>query len=279
MKKIFIIAFTVLVAGCFEKTETKTADAASTTPPVGEVAAGESAVDGEIIATVNGVPISAARIAVYAPADAPNTEGVVENIITSELIAQEARKAGMDKQPDIVEQVHVAEQTVLGRAYTQQFISDNPVADEKISQLYEQLKAEYSDKFEYRSAHILVDDESLAQDLHAQISADGDKFAELAAQHSKDPGSAANGGDLGWADPRELVPEYANTMQATAPGQLAAPVQSQFGWHIIRVDEKRAINVPELNDEMRRRIQQREQAEQFTRHLEELRATATITRT
>lgn len=235
---------------------------------------------GRIIAVVNGSEIPELRISVYSPvAGAQPPEAVLENIISSELIMQAARKQGMHKMPDISEQLKIAEQSVLGGAYTQNFIATHPVSEETVAARYEELRQSLEGQNEYRTAHILVEDEALAKDLHAQISADGGKFAALAGEHSIDAGSARQGGELGWTEPRALVPEYAAAMQQTEPGALApAPVQTQFGWHIIRVDEKRPLSVPALDGELRHNIEQSVRAEMFSQHLEELRTAAEIVR-
>ncbi|MGI9298001.1 MAG: peptidylprolyl isomerase [Gammaproteobacteria bacterium] len=270
MKKTAILALSLLAAGCFHDSA-KTGEGADSAQTSG---------GGEIVAVVNGAEISETRISVYAPvAGGQDRETILDNIITGEIIAQAARDAEMHLRPEIAEQLRIAEQTVLGRAYTQEFIGENPVAEATVSLRYEELKSDLSGRSEYRTAHILVDDEELAGDLHAQISADGGKFAELAQEHSKDPGSAARGGELGWTDSSALVPEYAAAMEQTKPGALAvAPVRTQFGWHIIRVDEKRPLTPPPLNDDLRHNIEQSVRAELFSVHLEELRAAAEIVR-
>lgn len=270
MKKTTILILSLFAAGCFHDSA-KTEEGAEVAQTPGT---------GAVVAVVNGAEIHESRISAYAPVSGgQDRDAILENVITGELITQEARKAEIHLRPEILEQLQIAEQTVLGRAYTQQFIEDNAVPEETVAARYEELKSELSGRSEYRTAHILVSDETLARDLHAQISADGGKFAELAKEHSQDPGSAARGGELGWTDASALVPEYAAAMEQTAPGSLAAaPVQTQFGWHIIRVDEKRPVAPPPLNDELRHNIEQSVRAELFSVHLEELRAAADIVR-
>lgn len=277
MKKTVILILSVLAAGCFHDAAKQ--DGTTAANDTESMSMSESSGGGEVVAIVNGMEISDLRISVYAPAaSGQSPESILENIITGELITQEARKKEMHLRPEIVEQLRVAEQTVLGRAYTQEFIDNHLISAETVSLRYETFKAELAGQYEYRTAHILVQDESLAQDIYTQIAADGGKFAALAEEHSKDPGSAAKGGELGWAESRALVPEYAAAMEQTEPGNLAAaPVQTQFGWHIIRVDEKRPLPPPPpLNDEVRHNIEQSVRAELFSGHLDELRAAADI---
>ena len=266
MKKTATIILSLMAAGCFHDSPDESGETNATVSGA------------TIVAEVNGVPVSELRISIYTPAAAgADRQTILDNIISSELIAQAARKAGMDSRPEIAEQLQIAEQTVLGRAYTLDFIENNPVSEDDVAQRYEEMKSEIADTNEYRTAHILVEDESLAKDLYAQVAEDGAQFAELAKQHSLDTGSAANGGELGWTDPRALVPEYSDAMQNTAPGELAAaPVRTQFGWHIIRVDEKRPITPPTLNDELRHNLEQSIRAEMFSVHLKTLRDNADI---
>ena len=269
MKKTMILILSVFAAGCFHDGKTEKKSAADSVSG-----------SGEIVATVNGEEIFESRISVYAPAaGTTDREFILDNVISGEVISQAARAAEMHLRPEIAEQLRIAEQTVLGRAYTEEFLAANETSEATISLRYEELKSELSGRSEYRTAHILVGDEELAKQLHSQISADGETFAALAEEHSQDPGSAAQGGELGWADSGALVPEYAAAMQQTEPGNLVpAPVQTQFGWHIIRVDEKREVAPPPLNDDLRRNIVRAVQAELFSAHLQELLDGADIVR-
>lgn len=270
MNKIPLLLFAVLLGGCFHDTgDNQTADVA---PPA-------AVAHGEIVATVNGVKIPAVRISAYALSGGQNgdRQSIVNNMIVSELITQQARTAGLHNQPNIAEQLIVAEQTVLGRAYTQKFITELPVSDEAVQSKYDELKADFAGRHEYRSAHILVEDEALAKDLHAQIAADNGKMADLAAQHSQDPGSSAQGGDLGWLEASVLVPEFSEALIAAEPGSLVPqPVKTRFGFHIIMVKERRPVAVPAMSDEFRERIKQAIRADSFASHLAELRERAQI---
>lgn len=267
-KTTFIAALLVMLAGCYD--DKKTAQSDKTEIPADEIAA-----------TVNGVPIPKSRIVAYAAVGGGGGDAaaVVDNMITSELLTQAARKAGLDKDAEVAEQLAVAEQTVLGRAYTQKYLGENPVTEEVLTERYTELRKQYEGQSEYRSSHILVEDEALAKKLHAEISADSGKLAALAKKHSLDAGSGAQGGDLGWTNPGALVPEYGAALATTPPGKLAeAPIKTQYGWHVIYVAEKRPITVPALTDEMRARLRQAVRAEKFSKYIEELRGKASITK-
>ena len=231
-----------------------------------------------IIAVINGKPIPALRLSLYAT-QGGRQQDVVQNAIASELIAQAARKAGMDQDPETAQRLIIAEQNVLGGLYTQKFIAEHPVTEEDVQARYDLLKEQAQGEKEYKSSHILVETEDLAREIYDQVAEDADDFADLAKEHSTDTGSGAKGGDLGWVHPDALVPEYADALRSTPPGELAvAPVRSQFGWHIIMVTDARPVTVPELSDQMRQQINRAIQIEIFTKHLAELEADATITR-
>lgn len=239
--------------------------------------------DSPSIATVNGVDIPESRIALYAQGEQitdANRDVIIQNMITSELIAQAAKEAGIDDRAEVREQLAIAEQTVLGRVYVGEFFSENPIDDDRIEARYEELAEQAKSSQEYDAAHILVEDEGTAKQLLAQLNEADDAaqtFAQLARENSKDPGSAANGGKLGWVAPQSLVPEFAAAMQQLDGGALsAAPVKTSFGWHIIRVDARREAQVPPLTPQLRQRIEQGERADLFSKHIEELRAAADI---
>lgn len=233
-----------------------------------------------VVAVVNGVTIPSARLLAYVggreiPANEQQT--VVDNIIISELIAQAAREKGLDQSDAVRQQLAVAEYSVLGQAYVSDFFNNNPVEEERIKARYEELAEQAEGKEEYNVAHILVQDEALAGDLLGQLESNPGVFAELAKEHSQDPGSAENGGVLGWVVPQALVPPFAGAMQALKDGEFtAAPVQTDFGWHIIRVDGRRPLTVPPLNDDLRLRIQQEESALLLNEHLQEMREGAEV---
>ncbi|MGI9306356.1 MAG: peptidylprolyl isomerase [Gammaproteobacteria bacterium] len=266
-----LACFFALLAGCGESEEAKTAEKSA------ENGAAASA-DAEVAASVNGEPIPESRVSIYTSGGAKR-DAAIDNLITSELIAQAAKKAGMHEKPEIAEQLAVAEQTVLGRAYAEEFFGKAALDESKVQARYDELLAQFDKSYEYQSSHILVKDEAQAKDLYAQVSEDPEKFAALAQEHSLDTGSGAQGGALGWVGVDALVPEYGAALTATEPGNLAdAPVKTQYGWHIIYVAEKRPIAVPDLDESMRQRLRQAIQAEEFSLHIEELRKKAEITR-
>lgn len=141
-------------------------------------------------------------------------------------------------------QVAVAQQTVVLRAMIENFLKKNQPTDAEVKARYDDLVKTAGGNREYHLHHILVDSEQQAKELIAKIKG-GAKFEDLAKQYSKDPGSGKNGGDLDWSDPKAYVPEFAAAAQKLQKGQMTdEPVKTQFGWHIIRVDDIRDVAPP-----------------------------------
>ena len=222
--------------------------------------------DGTAVAIVNGASIPESRLASYASAAQ----------VAGGLQGEQRLAIGMRE--ELREQLIIAEQTVLGRAYITRFLDDNPITEADIDALYESL-TQGADASEYNVAHILVDDEGQANALLAQVLAAPDSFGEVAAENSKDPGSAQNGGNIGWIAPGSLVPPFAEAMQKTPKGKIYPEVvQTNFGWHIILVEDIRAASIPPLDDQLRGQLRQQAQAQKVQAHLQELADAATIER-
>ena len=197
-------------------------------------------------------------------------EQVKEELNTRELLAREAKKAGTDKNPEIKTQMDLASQTVLVRAYVSDWIKKNPIPDADLHTEYDKIKAQIGDK-EYKVRHILVKTEDQAKDIIAELQK-GAKFDELAKARSEDPGSKDKGGDLDWNAPANFVKPFGDAMKATPKGKFTPqPVQTQFGWHVIEVDDVRDAKVPSF-DEVKPQLQQRMQAQWLEKYFKDLRA-------
>jgi len=210
------------------------------------------------------------RTAQGAP-DSPELRNAIrEELNTRELLAREAKKANLDKQADIKQQMDLAGQTVLVRAYVTDWIKKNPVPDAELRKEYDAIKAQMGDK-EYKVKHILVEKEDEAKDVIAQLQKGG-KFDDLAKARSKDPGSKDKGGDLDWNAPGGFVKPFSDAMIATPKGKFTAtPVQTQFGYHVIMVEDVRDAKVPSF-EEVKPQLQQRVQAAHLDKYFKELRA-------
>ncbi|RFU47746.1 peptidylprolyl isomerase [Paraburkholderia sp. DHOC27] len=234
------------------------------------------------IAVVNGTPIPKARVDALVDQlvhqgqqDSPQLQAAVrEELINREILMQEAARRGIPTRPDVKAQVAVAQQTVVLRALIEDYLKNNQPTDEEIKARYDALVKDAGGK-EYHLHHILVDNEQQAKDLIAKIKA-GASFEDLAKQYSKDPGSGKNGGDLDWSDPKAYVPEFAAAAEKLQKGQMTdTPVHTQFGWHIIRLDDTRAITPPPL-EQVRPQIVQQIQQEKLQAYEESLRKNAKI---
>ena len=202
--------------------------------------------------------------------DTPELRNAVrDELITRELLAREAKKKGLDKSAEVKNQIDLTAQTVLVRAYVNDWVKANPIPDAALRNEYEQIKTQMGDK-EYKVRHILVEKEDEAKDVIAELQKGG-KFEKL-AERSKDPGSKANGGDLDWNAPGNFVKPFSDAMVKLPKGKFTAqPVQTQFGWHVIEVTDIRDAKVPTF-DEAKVQLQQRMQGQHLDSYFKELRA-------
>ena len=234
------------------------------------------------IAVVNGKPVPSSRIEVLKQqverSGRPVTPEVLaqikEELVAREIFMQEAKKRGLDATEDYKNQLELARQTILIRDLFADFQKKNPVTDAEIKAEYDKFVAANGGK-EYRARHILVEKEDEAKALIADIKK-GAKFEDLAKKMSKDPGSGANGGDLDWAAAGSYVPEFSAAMVKLDIGQMTdAPVKSQFGFHIIRVDDVREAQLPKL-EEVKPQIAQQLQQQKLSGYQDSLRSKAKI---
>jgi peptidyl-prolyl cis-trans isomerase C len=171
-------------------------------------------------------------------------------------------------------QIDLQRQAVLINAYLQDYIKANPVTDDAIRKEYERVK-ESAGAREYKVRHILVETEDEGKQLIAQIKKGG-SFEKLAGEKSKDQGSKGRGGDLDWATPARYVPEFGKAITKLKKGQMTdAPVKSQFGWHVIRVDDERPAKLPSF-EEVKPQIEQQLRQQTVNKVFTDLRAKAKI---
>lgn len=182
-----------------------------------------------------------------------------EEVIMREIFMQEAEKQGLDASDDYKVQVEIAKQSILIRELFAQFQKTNPVNEADVKAEYDKFVAGNGGK-EYRARHILVEKEEQAKAIIASLKKGG-KFEDIAKKQSKDPGSGANGGDLDWANPNSFVKEFSQAMVALKKGQFTdTAVKTQFGFHIIRLDDVRDTPVPKFDEVKGQILQQMQQA-------------------
>ena len=199
---------------------------------------------------------------------------IKEEVIAREIFMQEAQKRGLEATSDYKAQMELARQTILIRELFTDFQKNNPVTDAEIQAEYDKFVAANAGK-EYKASHILVEKEDEAKAIIAALKKGG-KFEEIAKKQSKDPGSGARGGDLDWANPSSYVPEFTEALVKLEKGKLTqTPVKSQFGWHIIRLDDVREAQLPKI-DEVKPQIAQQLQQQKLAKFQEDLRAKAKV---
>ncbi len=233
------------------------------------------------VAVVNNQPIPATyastmmaeQLAQGAPDNAELREAIREELVRREVLAQAAVSAGVDKQPDVQAQIDLARQAVLIRAYLQNYVENNQISDADVEREYEAIKARVGGK-EYLPRHVLVEDENQAKAIIARLRA-GESF-EVVATESLDPGSRDRGGQLGWSNPGMFVAPFAEAMVKLEKGAFTqTPVQSDFGWHVILLDDTRDMQAPPI-EQVAPQLQQRLQQELVENHLAELMDKASV---
>ena len=236
-----------------------------------------------IAATVNGTPITQRTVDMVVKQsvrsgqpDTPEArKAIIDRLTMQAVVAQEAVTKGLDKTPEVVEQIDTIRQTVLANAYVQDFIKNNPVTDDMVKAEYDRIKATITGT-EYKARHILVEKESEAKDIIARLKKDPGAFAKLAMERSKDQGSKANGGDLGWFDLTRMVPEFGAAVSKLEKGKFTQePVKTQFGYHVILLEDSKPIEAPPI-EEVKPRLSQQVQQQNVMKQLDALNAKAKI---
>ena len=234
------------------------------------------------IALVNGKAVPKSRVQALAQQlersgrpITPEIEGQIKDeVIAREIFMQEAQKKGLDATEDYKLQLELARQTILIRELFADYQKANPVTDADIQAEYDRFIASTSGT-EYRARHILVEKEDQARAIIAGIKK-GQKFEDIAKKQSKDPGSGAKGGDLDWASPGNFVKEFSEAMTSLKKGQMTDnPVKSQFGCHIIRLDDVRQAQVPKF-EEVKPQIAQQLQQGRMNAYQQDLRSKAKV---
>lgn len=247
----------------------------------GALVAGAAFADDKPAATVNGVAIPQARIdlrtkvaASQGQADTPELRKMIlDDMINLEVMSQQAVKKGLDKQPDTVQQLEISRQSVLAGAFVQDYTKNHPISEDALKQEYDSLKAKLGNT-EYKVAHILVSTEAQAKAIEAKLKKKGN-FAKIAKAESKDTVSAEKGGELGWNVPSNFVQPFAEAVTNLKKGQISQPVQSQFGWHIIKLEDTRNLSVPPF-EQVKPNLMQRLQQQSVQKAIADLRAGAKI---
>jgi peptidyl-prolyl cis-trans isomerase C len=270
------LTFLLLAGGALLAACTRPADNAGAGSPT-PAANAESAV-----AIVNGKPIGAEVFDVFVRAVTGNPaaqatdeqkEQLLDQLVNMSLAAQAAEKDGLGKDPAIQARIDLLTTQILAEAATEKYDESHPLTEEEI-------RAEYDAQIagmpqEYKARHILVESKETAESIISQLQGGGD-FAKLAAAESKDSGSAKQGGDLGWFAPQSMVKPFADAVMGLEKGGLtAAPVQSEFGWHVIQLEDVRSPEPPAYED-VKQQVEMIARRKKLQSYLDELRKTAEI---
>lgn len=236
-----------------------------------------------VAATVNGTPISESRVnlmlqqsaAQGLPVTPEMRDKVIENLALQLIVSKEATKKGLDKPTEVADQLDLAKQSILARAFIQDYFKKNPVDEKTLTAEYDKVKAGVS-ATEYKARHILVKQESEAKDIIAKLNKNPKAFEALAKEKSIDPGSKDNGGDLGWFDPQGMVPEFGAAVAKLEKGKFSAePVKTNFGYHVIWLEDSRQKQFPPL-EEVKPMLEQQLQQQNLKKLLDDLKSKAKI---
>jgi len=236
-----------------------------------------------VAATVNGAAMSENHVDLFVkqraaqgqPASPEARKEIIEHLSMQLILSQEAHKKGLDKALEVSDQIDLTRQSILANAFVEDYLKKNPVTDDMLKAEYEIIKGKMAGN-EYKARHILVDTEAVAKEIIAKLKKDPKVFASLAKEKSKDTGSKVNGGDLGWFDPRGMVPEFGAAVAKLTKGSFTdEPVKSQFGYHVILLEDSRPTTIPPL-DQVKPALQQQVQKQNLKKMLDDLKSKAKI---
>lgn len=238
---------------------------------------------GDVAATVNGTAIGKNRVdlllkqrAGMGQPDSPDTrKAIIDQLAMQLIVSQEAIKKGLDKNPEVTDQIDLTKQSILANAFVQDYIKNNPVSDDMLKAEYDKIKAQMTGS-EFKARHILVEKEAEAKDIIAKLKKDAKQFDKLAKEKSKDPGSKDKGGDLGWFDPRGMVPEFSAAAAKLEKGKFTLePVKSQFGYHVIMLEDSRPLQIPPF-EQVKPQLSQQVQQQNLKKLVDDMKAKAKI---
>jgi peptidyl-prolyl cis-trans isomerase C len=235
------------------------------------------------VATVNGVAIGKGRVDMLVkqgassgkPDNPEARNAIIDQLAMQMVIAEEAIRKGLDKSPEVTDRIELVRQSVLANAYVQDFIKNNPVSDEALKAEYERIKTSITGS-QYKARHILVEKEAEARDIIVKLKKDAGTFAKLAMEKSKDTGSKARGGDLGWFDLSRMVPEFGAALSKLEKGKFTQePVKSQFGYHVILLEDSKPVEAPPF-EQVKPNLAQQLQQQNLKKQLDDLKGKAKI---
>lgn len=240
--------------------------------------------DSKVLVTVNGTAITEKEYEEYLgarqlqqqpiPDKEKERQVVLDEMINRLVLAQRAEKQKLDEQPDVHFQLKRQRENILARAMLRKHLNETPITDEEVEKRYQQ-EVEKTHKTEYRARHILLKSEEEARDVIRRVQK-GANFAALAKARSTDVRSGREGGDLGWFNQGQMIPDFFNAVMKLKKGEITSePVKTEFGWHVIKVEDMRPLRTPPLED-VKGGIRQLVQQERIDRLVKDLREEAKI---
>ena len=267
---LVLVAATLLFGGCTRPAE----DAA-------KAGADAKAPATTTVVTVNGKKIGSdvMDIFVQAVTGKPAAEAteeqktqLLDQLVNMSLAAQAAEKDGLQKDPEVKAKLELIHMQILAEAATQKYVKSHPVSETELKAVYDTQVANMPK--EYKARHILVEKKETAESIIRELQAGGD-FAKLAASESKDA-SGKNGGDLGWFSLQTMVKPFADAVAALEKGKTTEqPVQTEFGWHVIQLEDVRSGEAPKFED-VKPQVEMFAQRKKLQAYLDELRKTAEV---
>ncbi|MGM0593320.1 MAG: foldase protein PrsA [Pseudomonadota bacterium] len=242
---------------------------------------GLSLADGDkVLATVNGKPITQQDYQSYLEnnskgesAGSMNRERVMDEIISRELVLQDALNKGVDKQEAVRRQIETLRTNVILGAALEEAVADNPISDAELKEIYDQQLSNF-DVQEYKARHILLEQKGDAEKVITELDMGAD-FAELAKKRSTGP-SGEQGGDLGWFSPQQMVPEFSQQVVKMDKGSYTkSPVKTKFGWHVIKLEDTRSAEPPSF-DSVKPKLKQMVEQQRIAGYIQQLRQDAEI---
>lgn len=259
-----------------EQSKQTSQSAAPSKEPVAATKAG-------VAATVNGIPISERMLDLMLRQRAELGHAVnpeirkkyIDRMAMQVLVSQAAIKEGLDKTPDVIDRMALMRRSVLVDAFVKKYFKTHPVSDDQLEAAYAKMKAGATGK-EYKARHILVPTEAEAKAIIAKLNKNPKAFAELAKKDSTDTGTKGNGGELGWFDPRHVLPAFGAAVAKLAKGKFTEkPVKTQFGYHVILLEDSRSVSVPPF-EQVKSALTRQLQDQNLKKLFDEMKAKAKI---
>jgi peptidyl-prolyl cis-trans isomerase C len=260
-------------------------EAAKPASPTSAPAAGSSGKASPTVVTVNGKALNSQLLDTFllavtgkpaAEATQEQRDAMLDQLVNMTLAAQSAEKEGLAKSPEVQARLDLLQTQILAEAASEKYVKSHPVSDDEVKAAYDSEVANMPK--EYKARHILVEKQETADAIIKELQAGGD-FAKIAKAQSKDPGSAVKGGDLGWFSAQTMVKPFAEALAKLEKGKMTtAPVQTEYGWHIIELEDLRAPSAPAF-EEVQEQVKMFAQRKKLQAYLDELRKTAKIQKT